>query len=56
MKFVDKAYKYMLFSTKHDEMNKKDIESVEIFINPFSGRRCLSIESKEKNITQESKF
>ena len=45
------TYKYMLFSTKHDEMNKKDIESVEIFINPFSGRRCLSIESKEKNIT-----
>ena len=44
------TYKYMLFSTKHDEINKKDIEAIEIFVNPVSGRRCLSISSQNKSI------
>ncbi len=44
------TYKYMLFSTKHDEMDKDDIEAVDIMVNPVSGRRCLSISSAKKTI------
>lgn len=50
------THKYMLFSTKHDEMLKDDIESIEISENPASGRYFVSIISDEKNITFGAKL
>lgn len=44
------TYKYMLFSTKHDEMAKDDIEAIEITENPVSGRFYVAIHSGEKTI------
>ncbi len=50
------THKYMLFSTKHDEMMKKDIESIEVTENPASGRFFVSVSSEEKTITFGSKL
>ena len=50
------THKYMLFSTKHDEMMKKDIESIEVTENPASGRFFVAISSEEKTITFGSKL
>ncbi len=44
------TYKYLLFSTKHDEMAKNDIEAIEITENPVSGRFYVAIVSANKTI------
>lgn len=44
------THKYMLFSTKHDEMNIDDIESVDVTVNPVTGRYFVAIASAEKTI------
>ncbi len=50
------THKYMLFSTKHDEMMKQDIESIEVTENPASGRFFVSVISEDKTITFGSKL
>ncbi len=50
------THKYMLFSTKHDEMAKNDIEAIEITENPVSGRFYVAIHSGEKTIGFGSKL
>ena len=55
-KKIVNTHKYMLFSTKHDEMMKKDIESIEVTENPASGRFFVSVSSEEKTITFGSKL
>lgn len=44
------THKYMLFSTKHDEMKIDDIESVDVTVNPVTGRYFVAIASAEKTI------
>lgn len=44
------VHKFMLFSRKNDEIQKKDIEAVDVTINPASGRRYLAIISDDKTI------
>lgn len=50
------THKYMLFSTKHDEIPKNEIETIEITLNPSSGRYYVSIISDEKTITFGAKL
>jgi len=50
------THKYMLFSTKHDEMAKDDIEAIEITENPVSGRFYVAIHSGEKTISFGAKL
>lgn len=44
------THKYMLFSTKHDEMKIDEIESVDVTVNPVTGRYFVAIASAEKTI------
>lgn len=44
------THKYMLFSTKHDEIPKNEIETIDVTLNPSSGRYYVSIISDEKTI------
>lgn len=48
-KFVH-THKYMLFSTKHNEMNKDDVESVDVALNPVTGRYSVAITSDHNTI------
>lgn len=50
------THKYMLFSTKHNQMMKKDIESVEITQNPATGRCYVSIISDDNTIAFGAKI
>ena len=50
------THKYMLFSKKHDEIFKNDIEDVEINCNPLTARNYLSIISDNKTITVGKKL
>ena len=50
------THKYMLFSTKHNEMLKKDIESIEVTENPATGRYYVSIISDDNTITFGAKM
>ncbi len=50
------TYKYMLFSTKHNQIKKKDIEGVEINENPATGRYYVSIFSNDNTITFGAKL
>lgn len=50
------THKYMLFSTKHNEMMKKDIESIEVTENPLTGRYYVSIISDSNTITFGAKM
>ena len=50
------THKYMLFSTKHDEIPKTAIEAIDITENPASGRYFVSVISDEKSITFGAKF
>lgn len=50
------THKYMLFSTKHNEMMKKDIEAIEVSENPLTGRYYVSIVSDKKTITFGAKM
>lgn len=44
------THKYLLFSTKHDEMKLDDIESIDVTVNPVTGRYFVAIASAEKTI------
>ena len=44
------THKYMLFSTKHDEMPKQEIEAIDVTENPQTGRYFVSIISDSKTI------
>lgn len=44
------VHKYMLFSTKHSQVMKKDIEAVEVIENPVTENWILSIISNDSNI------
>lgn len=50
------THKYMLFSTKHDEIMKNDIEAIEVTENPATGRFFVSIISDAKTITFGAKL
>lgn len=50
------THKYMLFSTKHNEIMKDDIETIEVTENPVTGRFFVSIISDERTITFGSKL
>lgn len=50
------THKYMLFSTKHNQIMKKDIEAVEITENPATGRCFVSIISDDNTITFGAKL
>ncbi len=50
------THKYMLFSTKHNQMFKKDIEEIEVTQNPATGRFFVSIISDDNTITFGAKL
>ena len=50
------THKYMLFSTKHNQMLKKDIEEIEVTQNPATGRFFVSIISDDNTITFGAKL
>ncbi len=50
------THKYMLFSTKHNEIMKKDIEAIEVSKNPATGRFFVSIISEDNTITFGAKM
>ncbi|MBQ9731603.1 MAG: hypothetical protein IJV97_00760 [Alphaproteobacteria bacterium] len=50
------THKYMLFSTKHNEILKDDIEAIEVSHNPASGRYFVSIISDNNTITFGAKL
>lgn len=50
------TYKYMLFSTKHNQIKKKDIEGVEINENPATGRYYVSVFSSDNTIAFGAKL
>ncbi|MBE6444965.1 MAG: hypothetical protein E7019_02760 [Alphaproteobacteria bacterium] len=50
------THKYMLFSTKHNEMLKEDIESIEVSENPATGRYFVSIISDNNTIAFGAKL
>lgn len=50
------THKYMLFSTKHNEILKKDIEAIEVTENPATGRFFVSIISDDNTITFGAKM
>lgn len=50
------THKYMLFSTKHNQILKKDIEAIEVTENPATGRYFVSIISDDNTITFGAKM
>ena len=46
----------MLFSTKHNQILKKDIEAIEVTENPATGRYFVSIISEDNTITFGAKM
>lgn len=50
------THKYMLFSTKHNQIMKKDIEAVEVTQNPATGRFYVSIVSDDDTIAFGAKL
>ena len=50
------THKYLIFSSKHCEIEKNDIEAVEVTENPVTGRYFVSIISDDKTITFGSKM
>lgn len=50
------THKYILFSTKHNQMMKKDIEAIEIMQNPATGRLFIAIISDDNAITFGAKL
>ncbi len=44
------THKYLFFSTKHDEILKKDIKGIYVTFNPATERYFVTITSSEKNI------
>ncbi len=50
------THKYMIFSTKHNEINKNEIEAIDVTQNPASGRFFVSIISDNKTITFGTKL
>ena len=43
-------HKFMLFSRKHDEIGKKEIEEIDVTLNPVTGRYFVALISDDKNI------
>ena len=50
------THKYMFFSTKHNEIMKRDIEAIEVTENPASGRFFVSVISEDNIITFGAKM
>lgn len=50
------TYKYMLFSIKHDEIRKDEIESVDVTFNPATERYFVAIISDNKTIIYGKKL
>ena len=50
------THKYMLFSTKHNQIMKKDIAEVEVTENPATGRWFVSIIADNNTITFAAKL
>lgn len=50
------THKYMMFSTKHNEINKDEIEAIDVTQNPASGRFFVSIISDNKTIAFGAKL
>lgn len=50
------THKYMTYSTKHNEIFKDDIESIDVTQNPASGRYFVSIISEDRTITFGAKL
>ena len=50
------THKYMLFSTKHNEVMKPDIEAIEVTENPATARYFVSIISDNRTITFGAKL
>ncbi len=50
------THKYMFFSTKHNEIFKKDIEAIEVTENPATGRYFVSVISEDNTITFGAKM
>lgn len=50
------THKYMLFSTKHDEVAKDEIEEIDVTCNPKTGRYFVSIIAHKKTITFGTKL
>lgn len=50
------THKYMLFSTKHDEVAKGEIEAIDVTCNPVTGRYFVSIIADEKTIAFGTKL
>lgn len=50
------TYKYMLFSIKHDEIKKDEIESIEVTFNPATERYFVAIISDSKTIVYGKKL
>ena len=44
------THKYFFFSTKHNEIFKKDIETIEVTENPATGRYFVAIISESNTI------
>lgn len=44
------VHKFFSYSRKNDEMNKTDIEAVDVMVNPATGRKYVAIISDEKTI------
>ena len=53
---IVETHKYLLFSTKHNEIMKNDIEAIEVTENPATGRYFVSIISEDNLITFGSKM
>lgn len=50
------THKYMVFSTKHNEIFKDDIESIDVTQNPATGRYFVSIISEDRTIAFGAKL
>lgn len=50
------THKYILFSTKHNQMMKKDVEAIEVMENPATGRLFMAIISDDNAITFGAKL
>lgn len=50
------THKYMLFSTKHDEIKKSEIETIEVSFNPATERYFVAIISDSKTIIYGKKL
>ncbi len=50
------THKYMIYSTKHNEIYKDDIEAIDVTQNPATGRYFVSVISDDRTITFGAKL